>query len=204
MRVGILGAGRLGNNLGTIWAAAGHEVFYGVRDPASDRSQAALASAGHGAQIGSFQDAATFGDVIMLAVPGANLVEIVSQLDGLAGKVLIDGTNRIAPRQPGEPASLAETVAQLVPDARVVKAFNTLGAENLKDVVFGSQNASMFICGDDEEAKAFVTRLGEDIGLDVVDAGPLANASLLESLAWLWVVLARRGGRDVAFKLLRR
>ncbi|KKN34422.1 hypothetical protein LCGC14_0793980, partial [marine sediment metagenome] len=83
---------------------------------------------------------------------------------------------------------------------------NSLGAENLTKLQFGSQNASTFICGDDLEAKSIVSKLGEDIGFDVIDAGPLKNARLIEPLAMLWIDLAfNRGmGTDIAFKLLRR
>jgi predicted dinucleotide-binding enzyme len=87
----------------------------------------------------------------------------------------------------------------------VVKAFNTIGAINFAKPVFGRQRATLFICGDDDPAKAVVARLAEDIGFEVVDAGPLTQARLLEPLAMLWISLAfNKLGTNIAFKLTRR
>jgi predicted dinucleotide-binding enzyme len=126
----------------------------------------------------------------------------------LTGKVLIDCTNPIGPNftsAVGPTTSGAETVARWAEGARVVKAFNTTGFNVMEQPGFGAEAASMFICGDDAAAKSDVTALAEQLGFEVVDCGPLANARLLENLALLWISLARQGlGRDIAFKLLRR
>src|SRR5262249_13815301 len=156
----------------------GHEILLGVRDPQSESVRALLASIGANARAGGVGEAGAFGEVVVLAVPSPALAEVLPQLGPLSGKVLIDATNRVPPRPtPGATAipsaapmesmpSVAEEVARAVPDARVVKAFNTLGAELLHDLRFGSENASAFICGDDEAAKAIVTRLAEELGFD--------------------------------------
>ena len=205
MKIGILGAGNIGGNLGTLWAARGHEIVFGVRDPHSDKVQALLTKIGSNARAASVQEAASNGDLVVLAVHWPVAVpEVLAQTDGLSGKILVDCTNRMAPPAPGSAASAAEEIARLVPGAKVVKAFSTLGANNLANLQFGSENASTFICGNDPDAKAVVTQLGQEIGFDVVDAGPLANASLLESLTKIWVQLSRHLGREIAFKLLRR
>ena len=87
----------------------------------------------------------------------------------------------------------------------MVKAFNTLGANRFDAPDFGPQTASMFICGDDAEARSVVMGLSSELGFDVVDCGPLANAIALEEMGRLWVWLARNGyGRDIAYKLLRK
>ena len=87
-----------------------------------------------------------------------------------------------------------------------MKAFNTIGAENMLNPQFGSMIASMLICGDDPGAKSIVSKLAEEIGFEAIDAGPLSNARLLEPFALLWIYLAvKQGlGRNIAFKLLRR
>jgi predicted dinucleotide-binding enzyme len=87
-----------------------------------------------------------------------------------------------------------------------VKAFNTTGAENMAEPVYGEQRTTMFICGDDEMAKGAAAQLAEELGFEVVDAGGLSAARHLESLALLWIHLARVAGlgRDIAFRLLRR
>ena len=88
----------------------------------------------------------------------------------------------------------------------MVKAFNTTGFGNMNDPRYGAQAATMFLCGDDAEAKAAVTRLGEDLGFEMIDAGPLAIARLLEPLAMLWIHLAvfQGMGPEFAFMLQRR
>lgn len=204
MRVGVLGAGNIGGTLGTIWAGKGHEVTFGVRDPQRPDVRDLLAAAGPRARAASIAEAAAFGEVLVLAVHWPAVQEVLAGAGDLSGKVLIDCTNRMGPPAPGAAPSGAQDVARWAPGARVVKAFNTLGAENLTNLRFGSLNASAFICGDDEGAKAVVARLAEDVGFDVVDCGPLSSAALVESLARLWVTIAQRSGRHVAFRLLRR
>jgi hypothetical protein len=105
----------------------------------------------------------------------------------------------------GHDTSAAEQVASWAKGARVVKCFNTTGAENMANPRFGADRAVMFLAGDDEAAKKSVVKLGEDLGFEMVDAGALSIARLLEPVAMLWIRLAfRRGlGRDFAFKLLR-
>ena len=123
---------------------------------------------------------------------------------------MIDCTNPLKPDLSGlaigHTTSAAEQVAVWAPGARVVKAFNTTGAENMSNPQFGSERASMLICGDDPDAKAAVVGLAADAGFDVVDAGRLASARLLEPLAMLWIHLAYAQGLGTgfAFKLLRR
>jgi predicted dinucleotide-binding enzyme len=92
----------------------------------------------------------------------------------------------------------------LLPGAHVVKAFNTIGAEHYLNPKVDGQTASMFICGDDSTAKSQIGQLVTDIGFDLVDAGPLANAVYVESMAKLWIYLMRSGySRNIAFKLLK-
>jgi NADPH-dependent F420 reductase len=204
MNIGILGAGNIGGALGKRWAANGHEIVFGVRDAQTYTAQILLNACGDNARPGTMREAATFGEVVVLAVPWMAVSEVLQQVGDLPGKILVDCTNRMTPPVAGGTASGTEEVAHLVPGARVVKAFNTLGAESLANLQFGGQAASTFICGDDPDAKAVVTRLGEEIGFDVVDVGTLAEAPLIESLARLWVEISRHQGRDIAFALLRR
>jgi 8-hydroxy-5-deazaflavin:NADPH oxidoreductase len=94
----------------------------------------------------------------------------------------------------------------LAKNTKVVKAFNMIGAQTLDNLIFDSQRADLFICGDDSHAKQIVRELAIDIGFDVIDVGPLVNARMLEYLALLWIELAFRQqlGPNIAFKLLRR
>jgi NADPH-dependent F420 reductase len=209
LKIGTLGTGRMASNLGELWAAKGHQVFLGSRDP--QKAKELAQSIGPNVKGGSSAEAVAFGEVLALAVPWTAAEETLKALGVFGGKILIDMTNPIqltdAGRQLlfGHTTSAAEQIATWAPDARVVKAFNSIYFENLEKPQFGPLNASSFFCGDDEQAKAVVARLSQDIGFDPVDCGPLANARLLEPLAVLWMQLAFSShGSDIALKLLRR
>ncbi|MFW9824389.1 MAG: NADPH-dependent F420 reductase [Candidatus Thorarchaeota archaeon] len=208
MKIGIIGTGSMGKGLGFIWAEKNHEIMFGSRDPVIAVKLATTSAANVFG--GTYEDAAQFGDVVVLAVPWSSVKETISVLGDLNGKIIIDCTNAVAPHLGGlllgHTTSAAEKIADWAQGAKVIKAFNSLGAENLKKLQFGSQNASTFICGDDLDAKSVVRKLGDEIGFDVIDAGPLENARLVEPLAMLRINLAYKQGMgtDIAFKLLRR
>lgn len=203
MKIGIIGAGVVGSALGKGWAAKGHEVMFSSRDPHSDKMRALVAEAGSNASAGTVAETLAFGEVVVIAIGWNALPDALSGAGDWSGKIVIDATNRFGPPPAGSGSSAAEDIARMT-GARVVKAFNTIGAENMIDPPF-SEKPTMFIAGDDSEAKATATQLTEQMGFEVVDAGPLSNAALLENLARLWVTLARGSlGRNIAFRLLRR
>jgi NADPH-dependent F420 reductase len=206
MKIAILGSGNVGGALGRRWVEQGHEIMLGARDRQSAKVQAALQAMGSAARVGSVAEAAAFGEVILLAVPWAAIAEVVEQAGDVSDKILIDATNRVGSPLPDGVASEAEAIARQARGARVVKAFNTTGSANMLNPQYGAYPADMFICGNDAGAKTVVAELAKEIGFEVVDCGPLANASLLEGLARLWIQLAYSlgNGRDIAFKLLRR
>lgn len=194
MRIAILGAGRVGTTLGGGWTQHGHEIVYGVRDPADPRH------AGHGS-VATTADAVRGVDMVVLTLPWAAVEGVVRGLD-LDGVVVVDATNPLGAIDSG---SGAERIAGWAPSARVVKAFNTTGWENMADPAYADGRAAMFVAADDPEAKARVRELAGELGFDAVDAGPLAAARELEALASLWIRLSRSGhGRGIAFSLLRR
>ena len=213
MKIGILGAGPVGGNLGRAWAGRGHQVVFGVRDVGSDKARravvAAVAAAGADVRAVSLSEAAAWGDVVVVAVPWAAVQETLAAAGDLRGKIVIDTTNAIrwenGPVKAVE-GSGAEMVAGWLPGSRVVKAFNTIGAEQMLQPDFNGVPADMFVCGDDAAARATVAALAQDIGFEARDAGPLRNAALLESLGTLWIHMATVGGlgRNVAFKLLQK
>jgi len=208
MKIGIIGTGKLGTNLGKIWADKGHEILFGSRDPV--RAKSLESTLEKDVKGGTYSEAANFADVIVLAVPWSAVQESIEEVGDLNGKILIDCTNAVAPKLGGllmgHTTSAAEKIAEWAKGAKVVKAFNTLGAENLADGQILEQGPSTFICGDDLKAKSVVKELGIDLGFDVVDAGPLKKARLIEPLAMLWIELAYNQGLGtcIAFKLLRR
>lgn len=210
MRIGILGAGNVGGALGRVWTGQGHEVMFGVPEARSERTQKTIAALGNAGRAGTNAEAGAFGEVLVLTVPWPAARQAIESSGNLAGKVLIDCTNPLAADLKGLTVGLStsagEQVAGWARGARVVKAFNTIGAGNLGRAVFAGLTADGFYCGDDGAAKAIAKGLIADAGLNPVDVGPLRNARWLEPLAMLWIDLAfnQGWGIDHAFKLLRR
>ncbi len=207
MKIGIIGAGDVGGTLGKSWRQKKHDVMFGVRNLQSQNVQR-LAQMDKSLTFGNINDAVAFGDVILFAIPWTSIEETVRGRN-LSGKIVIDPTNPLTPdlRQLAfDDSSVAERIANLAKGAKVVKAFNTIGAQTLNNLIFGSNRADLFLCGDDTPSKRVVGELAADIGFDVVDIGSLANARMLENLALLWIELALRQelGPNIAFKLLRR
>ena len=209
MRIAIIGTGNVGATLGKLWAALGHDITFGVRDPAGRKTSALIEEIGGNAAASTLLGAVASADTVVLAVPWSAAEEVVRGLGQLDSKVLVDATNPIAPGfelAVGHTTSAAEQIAGWASGGRVVKAFNTLGYEHLANPTFGGHALNMFICGDDDDAKSTVAGLAEELGFEVVDAGAIRNAGLLESLALLWIRLAmvEGEGRDIAFKLISR
>jgi predicted dinucleotide-binding enzyme len=208
LKLAIIGTGRLGTALGKMWAEKGYIIMFGSRDP--QKAKKLASSIGSNTSGGSYEEAAKFGDIIILAVPWSGAKESIRTAGDLNGKIIVDSTTTAAPHLGGPligtTASAAEKVAKWAVGAKVIKAVHTIGVESLNKLQFGSQQASLFICGNDLDAKSKAKQLGLDLGFDVIDAGPLTNARLIEPLAMLWIELAYKQGMgtDIAFKLLRR
>jgi predicted dinucleotide-binding enzyme len=208
MRIGIIGAGSVGGALGRGWARAGHEVTFGVRDASEPKVKKLVEETG--AKAASVADAASGAEVVVLATPWGATQDAVKSAGGFACKIVFDCTNPLKPDLSGLThgfdTSAAEQVASWAPQARVVKVFNTTGANNMENPDYKGVAATMFYCGNDADAKATAARLAADLGFDPVDAGNLEQARLLEPLAMLWIRLAfaQGMGRDIAFKLMKR
>jgi predicted dinucleotide-binding enzyme len=177
LRIGILGSGRIGSALGGIWAKAGHTVMFSSLDIEHDRKLAA--SIGANARAGTPREAAAFGDVILVAVPYRALPQLGKDLaDAIKGKVMIDASNPIVSRD-GEIATWARekgagaASAELLPGARIVRAFNAVGAARLPDIAQKNERVGMPIAGDDANAIAVASRLIREAGFEPVLIGPL-------------------------------
>jgi predicted dinucleotide-binding enzyme len=213
MRIGILGTGDVGRTLAGGFAALGHDVRVGTRDPAAEKAQKLAAALGPRARVTTFADAAAFAEVAVLATlwSGTERALGLAGAANLGGKVVVDATNPLV-FTPGTLPALAlghsdsggEQVQRWLPGARVVKAFNIVGHAHMVQPRFGDGVPDMFICGNDEAAKATVTQLLTDLGWPVIDIGGIEGARLLEPLCILWVLYGTRTGAwHHAFKLLR-
>lgn len=185
MKIGILGSGNMGRSLGILWAEQKHEVFFGSRT--AEKGQAVAKSARNNTQGGTNDKAAAFGDVLLYTIRGVNPADVLTSIDVLDDKILIDCNNYEIPENFAYPAieySLAEKLASEVPQARIIKAFNTMAQEvfELAPQPLKEYNVSVFVAGDDEDARKTVMSLAADIGFVPVDCGELRFARLLEGL----------------------
>jgi NADPH-dependent F420 reductase len=206
MTIAIIGSGHIGAGLAKPWAKKGHRVVFGARDP-KDAELMQLCTA-IGASAASVSEAAREAEVVVLAMPYGALDEVLREAGDLAGKLVIDCTNAVAPGMTlkyGHTTSSAEELQKRIPSARVFRSFNAQGAENLAKPVYDGVAASNFFCGDDADGRRVVRELTEAVGFDAIDAGPLSSARLLEPLMLLWMVTSKSlGTRDIAFRVLRR
>jgi predicted dinucleotide-binding enzyme len=201
MRIGILGSGVVGQALARGLARHGHEVRIGTRKEAVEDLP-----------VGSPADVVQDAELVFLSVLGTAAVEVATGVgDQLRGKVLVDTTNPLdfSSGQPGlfvgHTDSLGEQVQRAVPEAHVVKAYNTVGNTLMVDPDLPGGPPSMFIGGDSDEAKAAVTTLLTETGWDVVDLGGIQASRYLEPMCVAWVLHGARAGTwDHAFRLLRR
>jgi hypothetical protein len=209
MKIAILGTGNVGIALARAFHRAGHEVRFAVRNPASERARAAAAEASE-VPLLPVATAVLDATAVVLATQYTDAEQAIAGAGSLAGKILIDTTNPLKADFSGLSVigndSAAENIARWASGAKVVKAFNVTGFNVMAQPAFPAGIASMFVCGDDAEARVAVLELARQIGFDAIDAGPLVEARLLEPLAMLWIRLAYAHGlgRDIAFSLLRR
>ena len=208
MKIAIIGAGAVGRSLGGVWAAARHEIRYGVRDPAATKSIVAV-EATPGSQAFPVAEAAAGADVVVIATHWGQTQAALASAGDLSGKVLIDVTNPLKPDfsdlEDGYSVSGGERVAEWAAGARVYKAFNSTAAENMADADRYTTPPVMFVAGDEAGGKQTVMALVAEAGFEGIDAGPLISARLLEPLAMLYIRVAYSTplGRNYALGVLR-
>lgn len=212
MKIGIIGSGDVGQRLGGGFIEIGHEVKIGTRDP--QKMADWVTKHGSRASVGSFAEAASYGDLVVVATSWAGTESAISMADpkNFAGKTIIDVTNPLDFSK-GLPPTLAvghtdsagETVQRMLPDAKVVKAFNTVGNPHMVHPDFPGGRPTMFVCGNDEDAKKAVIGILTSFGWESIDIGGIEGSRLLEPLAMLWITYYfRTGTGNHAFKLLRK
>lgn len=200
MKIAVIGSGNVGGALAEGWVRAGHRVTFGSRN-ASDSSPV------KGAQVAAIPEAIAANDVVVLAVPSDAAAQVISAAKSWKGKTLIDCTNPIGPGftlAVGHNTSGGEQVAAQAKEARVVKAFNTTGFDNMRNPVYAGKPTTMFFATDDNEARNTASQLIKDIGFEPVFVGPMKQSRYLEPMAMLWISMTGEHGRDFAFTMLKR
>jgi 8-hydroxy-5-deazaflavin:NADPH oxidoreductase len=210
MQIAILGTGNVGAALGQRWAAAGHDIVFGVRQPGAAKVAAVVKKAGARARAVAVREAAAGADVVVLATPFGAAQQAIAECGNLGGKIVIDCNNPLladlSGLTVGHEDSAGEMVARWAKGAKVVKTLNTTGSGNMLDPRYGRESLSMFLCGDDADAKKVVTGLVAELGFEPIDAGPLRQARCLEPLAMLWISMAYQFGQGLnfGFRVVRR
>lgn len=214
MNIGVLGTGDVGRALGKAFLTLGHDVKMGSRSAANEKAVAWAAEMGPKASNGTFAEAAAFGEIVILATLGAANEEALQSAgpEHFRGKLLIDTTNPLD-FGGGMPPRLAvsgtdsggERVQRFLPDARVVKAFNTVGSPFMFRPDFPGGPPDMFIAGNDEGAKAQVAAILSDFGWGMIDVGGIESSRYLEPMCLVWVISALKTNNwNQAFKMLRQ
>ncbi len=203
----------MGRVLGAGFVKKGHAVKLGTRDPGAEKVKRWAVSVGSGASLGTFSEAADFGELVVLATlwSGTESALGLANPKNLEGKIVVDATNPLdfsvhPPRLSlGHTTSAGEKVQALLPGAKVVKAFNAVGNPHMVDPTFPGGRPTMFIGGNDAGAKKTVLELLGDFGWEGVDLGGIETARYLEPLAMIWILhyLRTKSGAH-AFKLLKK
>lgn len=213
MRVGVLGTGEVGRRLAAGFHSRGHEVMIGSRETTKPELRDWLSSDGAGIESGTFAEAAAHGELVVLAVLGdaADGVIQAAGPEAFSGKVVIDAMNPLDFSRGFPPSlsisgqdSLGERVQRALPEAKVVKAFNTIGNAYFVDPRFSQGEPTMLIAGNDDDAKGTVRDVLSEFGWsDTIDIGGIEGSRELEAICIAWVKIGGvRGAWDHGFKLL--
>jgi len=201
-KIAVIGHGNVGGTLALRWKNSGYDLDLGARDP-EDPSLNEFAEAGITAT--SIEEAASNADVILVAIPSHATVDLAKNLPDLRDKIIIDATNAVVKKP--SPYETGFHAFEDLTEAAVVKAFNSIGFENMRNPVYGNIHLDMFMAGDDDKAKIVVKKLATDIGFaECYDIGGSDKVVLLEKFALSWINLAimQGHGRDIGFKVVRR
>lgn len=200
MKIAVLGFGNVGKQFARLFSNAGHEIIIGLRSVPSQELPYSS---------GTFKEAAETANVLAIAIPFTACVDVLPELaDVTKGKIVIDSTNPLntdwSPKLLGQENSASEEISRLLPEAYVVKAFNTIFADVMGKPLKDGQAITAFIAGDNDEAKQAVIALAKDIGYAPIDTGPLYTARYLEGMAHLNIQIAvgQGGGTNAAFVYL--
>jgi 8-hydroxy-5-deazaflavin:NADPH oxidoreductase len=215
MKVGVLGSGVVGQTLAAGFLKHGHQVVVGTRDPADEKLKSWQAKT-VGVKVAAFSEAAQFGELLVVSVLASAIDDVVrlAGLPNFGGKTVIDTNNPLADSPPvdgvlqfttGPNESFAEKLQAQLPTAKIVKAFNSVGAVNMVNPGYAQGPPTMFICGNDAQAKAQASDILRQFGWESFDCGTIRAARAIEPLCMLWCIPGfRQNMWTHAFKLLTK
>lgn len=215
MNIGILGSGEVGQKLGGGFIELGHRVKIGTRDPNQEKIKEWIKKSGDSASAGTFSQAASYGQLIVVATSWNGTLEAIRMCDpkDLVDKTVIDVTNPLDFSAEGLPKlavgytdSAGEIIQRLLPEANVVKAFNTVGNPHMVHPEFPNGPPTMFICGNNDNAKkTVINEFLTKFGWESIDIGGIEGSRLLEPMAMLWIThYFQTNNGNHAFKLLHK
>jgi 8-hydroxy-5-deazaflavin:NADPH oxidoreductase len=198
MRIGILGSGIVARTLGSGFIKHGHQVRLGTREP-NQKEVRDWATKNADAAVGAFSEAAAFGDLLVLAVLGSAVERVIelAKPEHFLGKTVIDTTNPLSNSPAvhgvlsyftGPNESLAERIQRMLPEAHIVKAFNSVGNAQMVNPHYEQGTPTMFFCGDDPSAKSQVAEILRQFGWEPFDCGEIIAARAIEPLCMLWCI----------------
>lgn len=212
-KIGIIGSGMVGIALANGLHRHGYQIMIGTNDASKHED---ITEKTHGqVSIGTFEETADFSNLLILAVKGRFAEEAITKagLGRIAGKIILDATNPISEGPPTNGVipffttlddSLMERLQALAPEAHFVKCFSIVGNALMVDPDFGGEKPTMFICGNNEDAKSVTTKLLSEIGWEAEDMGKVEAGRAIEPLCMLWCIPGiNRGQWRHAFKLLK-
>lgn len=205
MNIAIIGTGNVGSALAKGWANAGHNLFLGVRDLENFKGKDLLNFSAN-IKVMTIKDAVKEANVILIAATPASVHSIAESLGDVSDKIIIDSMNSVRAKPEGF-QNTTEALEALTNSTKVIKCFNTTGAENMFNPVYSNLGIDMFMSGESREAKEVVAQLAKDLGFEnCYDFGGRDKFNLQEQLALCWINLAimQGQGRDIAFKVLKR
>ena len=202
--IAVIGTGQVAGALGPEFAALGHTIVYGSRDPTRPEVGALVERTGDSASATTPAASVIGADIVVMAVPGTAVETVTKSLGDLSGKIIIDPTNAVDRNADGYlklvyETSAAEIIQDAAPGAHVVKAFNTLNWRTMVEPDAAGGPVSILLVGDNAAAKATVAALVEGMGLEAIDLGPLRHARHVEGMLLMWIYNRYAGDSGPAF-----
>ncbi len=205
MKIAIIGTGNVGGALATKWAQKGHEINLGVRDTGNFKGKELLNNPN--TKVYLIAEAVNFSDIILLATPALQTIEVVKMLGDTTGKIIIDSMNIIMGKGPIGYTNTTLAIIENTQTQDVVKCFNTTGFNNMQNPMYNQTAIDLFVAGNSAKGKEIAIQLAKDAGFEnCYSIGGNDKFDLMEQFAWFWINLAmfQGQGREIGFKLFKR